>query len=114
MNHESGNLLNLPSFPATNEFSSICEQDVGLEKEEAQVEDDDDGNIYNIWDITVEDILNVTMVDEVADFNPTKDIEEIERLLAKDSQSHFTEIQIAAITASRINIDESNNVTFIA
>ncbi|GJR70899.1 hypothetical protein Tco_0016964 [Tanacetum coccineum] len=59
MNHESGNLLNLPSFPATNEFSSICEQDVGLEKEEAQVEDDDDGNIYNIWDITVEDVERI-------------------------------------------------------
>ncbi|GJR92146.1 hypothetical protein Tco_0264320 [Tanacetum coccineum] len=44
-NHESGNLLNFPIFPATNEFSSIFEQDVDLEKEEAQVEDDDDGDI---------------------------------------------------------------------
>ncbi|GJT00469.1 hypothetical protein Tco_0821638 [Tanacetum coccineum] len=39
------------------------------------------------------DILNVTMVDEEADFNPTKDIEELERLLAKDPQSYLTEIQ---------------------
>ncbi|GKB91078.1 hypothetical protein Tco_0963350, partial [Tanacetum coccineum] len=149
-NHESGNLLNFPIFPATNEFSSICEQDVDLEKEEAQVEDDDDGNIYNICDITVEDverirqfltpnllvemdeviqhlilqpihttppnddyvapatksilnellkefgdeILNVTMVEKKADFNPTKDIEELERLLAKDPQSHFMKIQL--------------------
>ncbi|GKB78705.1 hypothetical protein Tco_0945600, partial [Tanacetum coccineum] len=142
--HKSGNLLKFPIFPATNNFSSVCEQDVNLEKEEAQVEDDDDGNIYDIWDITIEDverirkfltpnvpdemdevmqplipqpihtappnddyvapatksildeildelleefgdeILNVTMVDEEADFNPNKDIEELERLLAKD------------------------------
>nr|GEY54957.1 hypothetical protein [Tanacetum cinerariifolium] len=44
-NHESDNLLNFPIFAATNEFSSICEQDFDLEKEEAQVEDNDDGNI---------------------------------------------------------------------
>ncbi|GKD78851.1 hypothetical protein Tco_1341472, partial [Tanacetum coccineum] len=31
-----------------------------------------------------DEILNVTMVDEEADFNPTNDIEELERLLAKD------------------------------
>ncbi|GKA67952.1 hypothetical protein Tco_0767869 [Tanacetum coccineum] len=31
-----------------------------------------------------DEILNVTMVDEEADFNPTKDIEELERLLAKN------------------------------
>nr|GEU39201.1 hypothetical protein [Tanacetum cinerariifolium]GEX46155.1 hypothetical protein [Tanacetum cinerariifolium] len=47
-NHESGNLFNSPIFPATNDFSSICEQDVDLEKEEAQMEDDDDGDTYNI------------------------------------------------------------------
>ncbi|GJZ96515.1 hypothetical protein Tco_0668849 [Tanacetum coccineum] len=35
---------------------SICEHDVDLEKEEARVEDDDDGNIYDIWDIMVEDV----------------------------------------------------------
>ncbi|GJZ87653.1 hypothetical protein Tco_0659263 [Tanacetum coccineum] len=52
-NHESGNLLNFSIFPATNEFSIICEQDVDLEKEEAQVEDDEDGDTYDIWDITV-------------------------------------------------------------
>ncbi|GJW04049.1 hypothetical protein Tco_1562905 [Tanacetum coccineum] len=31
-------------------------------------------------------ILNVTMVDGEADFNPTKDLEELERLLAKEPQ----------------------------
>ncbi|GJR59951.1 hypothetical protein Tco_1502113 [Tanacetum coccineum] len=46
-NHESDNLLNFPIFPATNEFSSICEHDVDLEKEEAVV-DDDDGDTYDI------------------------------------------------------------------
>ncbi|GJT75479.1 hypothetical protein Tco_1042204, partial [Tanacetum coccineum] len=120
----------------------------------AQVEDDDYGNIYDIWDITVEDvewirqiltpnvpdeidkviqplilqpihttppnddyvapatksildelleefadeILNVTMFHEEADFNLTKDIEALERLFAKDPQSHFTEIQVHLVT----------------
>ncbi|GJV59636.1 hypothetical protein Tco_1465736 [Tanacetum coccineum] len=91
-NHESGNLLNFPIFPATNEFSSIYEQDVDLEKEEAEVADDDDGDTYDIWDITSildelfdefdDEIVNVTMIDEEA---------------AKDPQSHFMEIQ--ALTA---------------
>ncbi|GJS74060.1 hypothetical protein Tco_0706901 [Tanacetum coccineum] len=31
----------------------------------------------------VDEILNVTMVDVEADFNPTKDLEELERLLAR-------------------------------
>ncbi|GJW58571.1 hypothetical protein Tco_0105302 [Tanacetum coccineum] len=39
------------------------------------------------------EILNVTMVDEGAECNPTKDIEELERLLAKDLQSYFIEIE---------------------
>ncbi|GKC80255.1 hypothetical protein Tco_1131029 [Tanacetum coccineum] len=151
--HESGNLLNLRIFPTTNEFSSICEHDVDLEKEEGQVKDDDDGDTYNIWDITVEnvklirqfltpnvpdemdkviqplisqpihttppnddyvapatksildelleefgdEILNVIMIDEEADFNPTKDIKELERLFSKDPQSHFTEIQVHSV-----------------
>ncbi|GJR44514.1 hypothetical protein Tco_1312617 [Tanacetum coccineum] len=133
--------------------NGIWEQDVDLEKDEAQVEDDDDGNIYNIFDITVEDvkqirqfltpnvpvemdeviqplilqpihttppnndyvtpatksildellkefgdeILNVTLVDKKADFNPTKDIEELERLLAKDPQSYFMKIQVHSV-----------------
>ncbi|GKE40804.1 hypothetical protein Tco_1464209 [Tanacetum coccineum] len=41
-----------------------------------------------------DEILNVTMDDEEADFNPTKDLEELERLLAEEPQSNFTEIQI--------------------
>ncbi|GJR80064.1 hypothetical protein Tco_0150849 [Tanacetum coccineum] len=40
-----------------------------------------------------DEILNVTMVDEEADFNPTKDLEELERLLAMIPQSNFTGIQ---------------------
>ncbi|GKA59940.1 hypothetical protein Tco_0759253 [Tanacetum coccineum] len=147
-NHKSGNLLNFPIFPATNEFSSICEQDVDLEKKEAEVEDDDDGDTYDIWDITIEgverirqflmlnipdemdeviqplipqpihttppnedyvapdtksilddllekvedEILNVTMVDEGEECSPTKDLEDLKRLLAKDPQSHYSEI----------------------
>ncbi|GKE72373.1 hypothetical protein Tco_1534414 [Tanacetum coccineum] len=44
-----------------------------------------------------DEILNVTMVDEETDFNPTKDIEELERLLAKDPHSCFIEIQVNLI-----------------
>ncbi|GJU28203.1 hypothetical protein Tco_1166824 [Tanacetum coccineum] len=40
-----------------------------------------------------DDILNVTMVDEEDDFNRTKDLEELERLLAMRPQSNFTGIQ---------------------
>ncbi|GJU67670.1 hypothetical protein Tco_1253929 [Tanacetum coccineum] len=39
-----------------------------------------------------DEILNATMVDEEADFNPTKDLEELERLLAKEPQPNFTKI----------------------
>ncbi|GJT24966.1 retrovirus-related pol polyprotein from transposon TNT 1-94 [Tanacetum coccineum] len=44
-----------------------------------------------------DEILNVTMVDEEANFNPTKDLEELERLLAMRPQSNFTEIQIGTL-----------------
>ncbi|GJR92647.1 hypothetical protein Tco_0264821 [Tanacetum coccineum] len=54
-NHESGNLLNFPIFPETNEFSSNCEQDVDLEKVED--DDDDDGDTNDIWDIMVKDVF---------------------------------------------------------
>nr|GEY32582.1 hypothetical protein [Tanacetum cinerariifolium] len=36
-------------------------------------------------------------IDEDADFNPTKDIEELERLLAKKPQSYFTKIQVHSV-----------------
>ncbi|GJY30501.1 hypothetical protein Tco_0413996 [Tanacetum coccineum] len=41
-----------------------------------------------------DEILNVTMVDEEANFNPTRDIEELERLIATDNESSFIEIQV--------------------
>ncbi|GKG05838.1 hypothetical protein Tco_0325924, partial [Tanacetum coccineum] len=41
-----------------------------------------------------DEILNVTMVDEEAECNPAKDIEELERLLAKDPQTYFMEIHV--------------------
>ncbi|GJV97379.1 hypothetical protein Tco_1548956 [Tanacetum coccineum] len=41
-----------------------------------------------------DEILNVAMIDDEADFNPTKDLEEHERLLAMRPQSNFTEIQV--------------------
>ncbi|GJQ92743.1 hypothetical protein Tco_0003882 [Tanacetum coccineum] len=73
---------------------SIWEQD-GDSKED-QEDDSDDGDTFDMWDITVEtdEILNVTMVDDEADFNPTKDLEELERLLAKEPQSNFMKIQM--------------------
>ncbi|GKD57156.1 hypothetical protein Tco_1290543, partial [Tanacetum coccineum] len=43
------------------------------------------------------EILNVTMVDEGVECSHTKDLEELERLLAKDPQSHYTEIQVHSI-----------------
>ncbi|GKB44158.1 hypothetical protein Tco_0889100 [Tanacetum coccineum] len=42
------------------------------------------------------------MVDDEANFNPTKDLEELERLLAKEPQSNFTEIQVHSVI---INIE---------
>nr|GEV94691.1 hypothetical protein [Tanacetum cinerariifolium] len=132
----------------THPGKGTMKADVDLEKEEARVKDDADGDSYDIWDITVEDvkrikqffnvpdetykviqtlipqpihitppiddyvapatklildelledkILNVTMVDKEADFNPTKDIEELERFLANETQSHVTEIQVLSV-----------------
>ncbi|GJT81258.1 hypothetical protein Tco_1055600 [Tanacetum coccineum] len=102
-NHESGNILNFPNFPATNEFSRICEQDVDLEKEDDQEDDSDAPATKSILDELLEEfgdeIMNVTMVDEEVDSNPTRDIEELERLLAKDPQSHFIEIQVVGKVA---------------
>nr|GEV01498.1 hypothetical protein [Tanacetum cinerariifolium] len=40
-----------------------------------------------------DEILNVTMVDEVAECSPNKHLEELEILLTKDSQSHYTKNQ---------------------
>ncbi|GKC37206.1 hypothetical protein Tco_1049590 [Tanacetum coccineum] len=87
---------------------NIWEQDD--DSEEDQKKDGDDRDTFDMWDITVEDverirkffnvpdeideiILNVAMVDEEADFNPTKDLEELEKLLTKEPQSNFTKIQ---------------------
>ncbi|GKD67904.1 hypothetical protein Tco_1321994, partial [Tanacetum coccineum] len=41
-----------------------------------------------------DEILNVATIDEEADFNPTKDLEELERHLAMRPQSNFIEIQV--------------------
>ncbi|GJY40078.1 hypothetical protein Tco_0427348, partial [Tanacetum coccineum] len=89
---------------------SIYEQDDDLVDD--QEEDGDDRDTFDMRDITVEgverirhfltpnvpEISNVTIVDEEANFNPTKDIEELEKLLAKDPLSHYTEIQVHSVT----------------
>ncbi|GJT12030.1 hypothetical protein Tco_0859072 [Tanacetum coccineum] len=41
-----------------------------------------------------DEILNITVVDEETDFNPTRDIEELERLITTDHESSFTEIKV--------------------
>ncbi|GJV54010.1 hypothetical protein Tco_1449751 [Tanacetum coccineum] len=44
-----------------------------------------------------DEILNVAIIDEEADFNPTKDLEELERLLALRPQSNVMEIHVHVI-----------------
>ncbi|GKE12210.1 hypothetical protein Tco_1415761, partial [Tanacetum coccineum] len=144
-------LYSLPvqTYPKNYLVYANISNDVDIENvdlEEDQEEDGDDDDIFDMWDITVEDverirqfltpnvsdiiedviqplipttlhttppnedyvapatkpildelledkILNVTMVDKEADFNPTKDIEELKRFLAKEPHSYFMEIQ---------------------
>nr|GEV79632.1 reverse transcriptase domain-containing protein [Tanacetum cinerariifolium] len=43
------------------------------------------------------EVLDVTMVDERAESNPTKDLEELKILFANDRQSHYTEIQVHSV-----------------
>ncbi|GJT29745.1 hypothetical protein Tco_0910020 [Tanacetum coccineum] len=45
------------------------------------------------------EILNITMVDEGANFNPNKDIEELEKLLANNPKPHYIEIQLLQVDA---------------
>ncbi|GJX56763.1 hypothetical protein Tco_0286660 [Tanacetum coccineum] len=53
--------------------------------------------LYDLLKEFRDEILNVTMVDEGAECSPTKYLEELERLLAKDPQSHYTEIQVHSV-----------------
>ncbi|GJX26429.1 hypothetical protein Tco_0232725 [Tanacetum coccineum] len=141
----------LVSSNKIDEVRMSVENLIGMKQEEAKVEDYDEGDIYDIWDITVEDvqrlrqlltptihtfpepnpvdpdvnddliqplipqptppddayvvtdanptldelleefideILDITVVDEEDDFNPTRDIEELERLIT-DHESYF-------------------------
>ncbi|GKD71848.1 hypothetical protein Tco_1325938, partial [Tanacetum coccineum] len=48
---------------------------------------------YDLLEDFGDEILNVIMVDEGAECSPSKDLEELERLLTKDPQSHYTKIQ---------------------
>nr|GEV33238.1 phytochrome B [Tanacetum cinerariifolium] len=51
-------------------------------------------NLNKLLEELCDEILNVAMIDEEANFNPTKDLEELERLLAFRPQSNFTKIQV--------------------
>ncbi|GJX67669.1 hypothetical protein Tco_0303396 [Tanacetum coccineum] len=76
---------------------SICEHDVDLEEDQ----EEDAPATKSILDDLLEEfgdkILNVTMVNEGAECSPTKDLDKLERLLAKDPQSHYTEIQVPSV-----------------
>ncbi|GJT58521.1 hypothetical protein Tco_1002054 [Tanacetum coccineum] len=146
----------------------------GIKQKEAKVEDSDEGNMDDIWDITIEvverlrllliptvhtlpepnpmvqpyvpdliddviqplipqtihtpqpnkdyvapttklildelleecgdEILNITLVDEEAHFNPTRNIEELERLIDTDHESSFTEIKDITAKGQKIVI----------
>nr|GEU58007.1 hypothetical protein [Tanacetum cinerariifolium] len=91
-----------------NEYLDICEQDVDLEKEEDHEDDviqpllpqpihttpPNDECVAPAAKLILDEILeefgdeivNVTMVNEEVDSKPTRDIEELKRLLAKDPQ----------------------------
>ncbi|GJY96434.1 hypothetical protein Tco_0513344 [Tanacetum coccineum] len=73
---------------------SYCEQYIDFDEDQEELVDD--GIFLIIWVFT-DEILNVTMVDEGAECSPTKYLEELERLLAKDPQSHYTVIQIGIL-----------------
>ncbi|GKB12561.1 hypothetical protein Tco_0846484 [Tanacetum coccineum] len=68
---------------------SIWEHDD--DSEEDQEEDGDDEDTFYMWDIMVKDVERSTIGEEV---DPTKDLKELERLLAMRPQSNFTEIQV--------------------
>ncbi|GKE59088.1 hypothetical protein Tco_1498273, partial [Tanacetum coccineum] len=59
---------------------SIWEQDDDSEEDQ----EEDAPATKSILEEFRDEILNVTMVDDEADFNPTKDLGELERLLAKE------------------------------
>nr|GFD25299.1 hypothetical protein [Tanacetum cinerariifolium] len=42
-------------------------------------------------------ILDIIAIDEEGDCNPTTDIKELKRLLAKDPQSYFTKIHVHSV-----------------
>ncbi|GKD59474.1 hypothetical protein Tco_1296983, partial [Tanacetum coccineum] len=76
---------------------SIWEQDDDSEEDQEEDAPATKSILDELLEEFEDEILNVTMVDEEADFNPTKDLEELERLLAKEPQSNFTEIQVHSV-----------------
>ncbi|GJS65545.1 hypothetical protein Tco_0680109 [Tanacetum coccineum] len=56
-----------------------------------------------------DEILNVTMVDEGSDFNPDKDIEELEKLLANDPKPHYMEIQGYNDEETKLEVTSTRN-----
>ncbi|GKD44978.1 hypothetical protein Tco_1269623 [Tanacetum coccineum] len=119
---EDGELLDFDTISVTNVLSIVYEHvdvnvniSIAKEKEEVTIEDaerlrqiltpvDDTYDVPAtdlIFDELVkefrDDILNINIDDEEADCNPTRDIVELERLLAKDTQSHITEKKVHSV-----------------
>ncbi|GKD70884.1 retrovirus-related pol polyprotein from transposon TNT 1-94 [Tanacetum coccineum] len=49
-----------------------------------------------------DEILNVAMVNKGAECSPTKDLEELERLLAKDPQSYYTKAKRSSFKSKAV------------
>ncbi|GJY33540.1 hypothetical protein Tco_0418009 [Tanacetum coccineum] len=58
-----------------------------------------------------DEILNVTMVDDEADFNPTKDLGELERLLAKEP--HHTSYAHVAVLGYLTSCEEASQTRLV-
>ncbi|GKE22409.1 hypothetical protein Tco_1433921 [Tanacetum coccineum] len=125
---------NLKRMEQDIDQDSICKQDDDLDDD--QEEGGDDRDIFYIIHVTPpdenyvapaiksildylleefgEEILNVTMVDEGAECSPTKDLEELERLLAKDPQSHYTKIRGYNSEETKLEVTSTRNYVVYA
>nr|GEX04767.1 phytochrome B [Tanacetum cinerariifolium] len=75
--------LPVQPYPKNHLVSTNVSDDVDIKTSTTK------SNLDELLEEFGDEILNVTMVDEEADFNPTKDIEDLERLLAKDPQLYL-------------------------
>ncbi|GJW58991.1 hypothetical protein Tco_0105722 [Tanacetum coccineum] len=69
-----------------------------------------DPNLDELLEEFGNELLDITMVDKEQDCNPTRDIEDLEILLAKDPQSYFMEIKVHSVI---VNTNEASDVTLM-